>query len=240
MESTETRVQSWGLQSLQAVWFTQSQLPDVAAVFTAATGAKPDNVQQPSIGLSLATGSDGKHQFHCQAVPGRTDFFKFSIPGQGVPLDFEVSSCLADFEAGILRAGDVVGPANRLALVSNLLREVGDQAEASDIIAKLVGWPVPFPDAQDLNIQVNRRARLSTGTSVNRLVRWFYQSLQEVVVGAVPAVKMRDFAALALDINTVPSELPATFNSAEQALIWKSICEESNRLLADRSLSSLK
>jgi hypothetical protein len=234
----------WGALNLQAAWFTMPRATDAASIFTGIVGAKPDSAQQMTVGSAVALGSNGVTQFQVQTQPGRVDYFEAAVPvtGMEIPLIIDLGKAISAFAGRVLNGSEAVGSAQRLAFVVTLCKPVESAGETLEILGSLVGASFPFPDASDLNFQINRRrAILGRDLSMNRLFRMQPQMLQQIDMSdpARPVIKSVETACISVDCNTHSSTI-LTLEPGEQIPIWKDLFLEAERLCDARSVNVLR
>src|SRR5271165_1459481 len=148
----------WGIRSLQTVWFKQQSFGDIRPLFAAIVGALPDNFQQQSIGVSLASGTDGTIAFQLVSQPGRLDYFEAPVATEEakIPLLYDVQRALSQFNERSQRGCPLISEVLRLAVVVTLSIPA-ERGEAAKILGDNVGIDIPMNDSSDFIFQINRR-----------------------------------------------------------------------------------
>ena len=241
---------AWGVQSLQAVWFTTGQpiTTPVGDLYQAVVGRPAAATQNLPVGnLALAMGNVGTNSYRLQIATARIDYFLLPAPppqagGAHLNLPTNVDLAIDEFLQQIHRGSPLIGEVLRLALVANISHETSDTRESIALISAHTGLTIPFDDAGDLVFQINRRLALRSiaGTEVNRLMKWSVEEVQTIGVmpGSAPSVTRVFLATVTTDINIVPTSHP--YPPAEQDAIFDEIAIETKRLCAAKSLGALQ
>lgn len=240
---------AWGVQSLQAVWFTTGQITTPAAdLYEAIVGARAAATQNLPVGnLAVAIGNVGTNSYRVQVAPARIDYFlNPTAPpqagGANVNLLTNVDLAIDEFVQRVHRGIPLIGGVIRLALVANISHEAADTRESIALIAALTGLTIPFDDGSDLLLQINRRLGLRSiqGAEVNRLMKWSVEEVQTIAVmpGSAPSVARDFLATVTIDINIVPTS--RLYPPAEQVAIFDEIAIETKRLCAAKTLGALQ
>jgi hypothetical protein len=237
---------AWGVQSMQAVWFTSGQPSQrtVDVIFSDLVGANPSSLHNLQPGGGVASALVQQTLFRLQLQPGRIDLFLHpqTQGGSSVPLFLDVKSAINELRqkvtAGVAPAVDVVRPA----VVVNVSQPLPSIEAVSDLILANLGFTVPFRDGSDLIFQVNRRTDLKSipGLQVNRLLKWTEETFQNVLIAAsgtaLPALTT-NLATLSVDVNLVPTA--RIFSADEQKHIFGELVDEAERLVDLKSLRAL-
>jgi hypothetical protein len=241
---------AWGVQSLQAVWFTTGQPITTAAgdLYQAIVGAPAAATQNLAVGnFTLAMGSVGTNSYRVQVAPARIDYFLNPAPvpqagGTQLNLPTDIALVIDEFMQQVHRGSPPIGGVIRVALVTIISHETFDTHESIALISAHTGLTIPFDDGSDLLLQINRRLALHSisGTEVNRLMKWSVEEVQTIGVmpGSAPSVARGFLATVTIDINIVPTNRP--YPPAEQIAIFNEIAIETKRLCAAKSLGALQ
>jgi hypothetical protein len=244
LEKSDCYMELWNAQSIQFVWFlTTTDGIRVDALFEAFSGDEPNSVQRnkvPGPGnpfLGVAAGQIGIYQAQVQLQPGRLDLVVHAdeIPNlDDIPV-LETGAVLDRIYSALASNEQLLPDAVRLALVCNLLKPVETAEEGRAIATGLLSLDPALTDFTDLMFQINRKKKLQSGVSINRLLRWNTLTLQSFVLNMpgqqgviTPALKEKHAAALMLDINTVVEQ--RVFAGTQQVPIFKEMIEEARRL----------
>jgi hypothetical protein len=241
---------AWGVQSLQAVWFTTGQPITTPAgdLYRAIVGTPAGATQNLPVGnLAVAMGNVGTNSYRVQVAAARIDYSLIPAPppqARGVHLNLPTNVDLAidEFMQQVHRGSLPIGGVIRLALVTNISHETSDTRESIALISTHTGVTIPFDDGSDLLLQINRRLGLRSvsGTEVNRLMKWSAEEVQTIGVmpGSFPSFARVFLATVTIDINIVPTNRP--YPPAEQDAIFDEIAIETKRLCAAKSLGALQ
>jgi hypothetical protein len=240
---------TWGVQSLQAVWFTTGPITTPAdALYQAMVGTPASATQNLPVGnLALAMGNVGTTSYRIQVAPARVDYFlvptspplsvnaSMNLPTN---IDLEIDNFIHQVHSG----SSLIGDAIRLALVTNISHETPDTQASIALIAPHIGLTIPFNDGTDLLVQINRRLGLRSvaGTEVNRVMKWGVAEVQTIGVmqGTAPQVSQVSLASVTTDINTIPTS--RLYLPGEQMAIFTEIATETKRLCAAKNLGALQ
>ncbi|CAN7421903.1 hypothetical protein LJR009_003587 [Bosea sp. LjRoot9] len=250
---------AWNAQSLQAVFFTASaSVENASSVFTRLTDSKPSNSQYNQLPSGLeqsnASGKLGEFGLTMQSQPGRLDVFLLPqeavVPSATFPSE---PPAILDVPAASQALADIVTkidtvPANRLAVVFNLIRSADGPVGAAKQIINLTGIPIAFDDAVDLFFRVNRQSALRVDDEsvlINRIMAWSVQNFQAInlTVGQsqpLPAAPVANLYAAALQIDLNTAQQPRNpFSDAQAKTIFSGLFEEGARLFETGALSVL-
>lgn len=236
----------WCAQSLQFALFTAPKpgQPDALQPWLKLFTAPPQNYQQAPPGApqlqSTAAGIVGEYNVTVGAMPGRYDVVLMS--GDQTP-NPDTPPLIADLDAAL---GTLVGhalrlldfqPAQRLAIIVNLIEHVAGPAEAAERFVQMVGGLQVPGSSTDLVLQLNVPAVAGdTGQPINRLCRWQTQLMQMVTVHvdaqsatANPIVKTAHAAGLVIDVNSVPNSID--FERERALAVLTSLADEVRKII---------
>lgn len=236
---------SWSAQSLQFVLFTtpKPSQPDALQPWLKLFNSSPQNYQQAPAGApqsqSHASATIGDFNVMVGAMPGRFDLVLSSseAPTDTPPLIEDVQtglSTLLTYSKQFLE----FQPAQRLAIVANLIEQSVDQAAAVARFKELTGdLNVPL-GGTDLALQMNvPKEDADSGQQMNRLCRWQTQLLQMVRVHidastgtGNPLVTTAHAMGLMIDVNTVPSTVD--YERGKALNIVKSLAAEIEHIIS--------
>jgi hypothetical protein len=241
---------AWGVQSLQAVWFTTGQPIATPAIdlYQAIVGTPATATQNMPVGnLAIAMGNVGTDSCRLQVASARIDYFLIPTPppqvgGAHLNLPTNLDLAIDEFVRQVHRGSPLIGGVIRVALVATISHETSGPQESIELISVRTGLTIPFNDGGDLLFQINRRLGLRSisGTEVNRLMKWSTEEAQTISVmpGSAPSVARIFLATVTIDINIVPTNRP--YQPAEQVAIFDEIAFETKRLCAAKSLGALQ
>lgn len=240
----------WQVQQLQAVWFTSAAEPNlVPAAYELMTGTPFQQMQTavlppPQQGrAAIATGSDEDLSYRVSSQPGRFDMFLTGVdrPSNAMPLLKDLDPLFAKVQEAAVRVKDIVGQANRFAVVTNFVLPFVSQEEATNKLLDLLGFDLDPSSTSDLSVQINRRREVDETLALNRLMKWQvdqFHAISITVGAAAPTVGITFFAAFHCDVNTVPTA--RSFAPAEHAGVFELLCSEVSALSRDKTLSFLR
>jgi hypothetical protein len=244
---------AWGVQSLQAVWFTTGQPITIPTndLYQAIAGAPAAATQTLPIGnISMAMGNAGTlaFAFRLQVAPARVDYFLVPPPPQSssatAQLNFppNIDAVVDEFVQQLHRGSPLIGDAIRVALVTNIAEQTSDTEDAIATISAQTGLTIPFNDGSDLVLQINRRLKSNSvpGTEINRIIKWSAEEVQTigVIAGSAPAFARAVLATITTDLNIIPTNRP--YPPAEQIAIFDEMAIETKRLSAAKTLGALQ
>lgn len=228
----------WDIQQLQAVWWGLQPAPDIEALFLKNFSEIAPTIQKSPAGV-VAQGTTSTKSVRMQLSGGRFDLFV--APGFGSDrmelLPFEPN--LADFHK---IARDLVegSSAKRVAFLVTTARMTSSSAEASQLLANLLQFDLPFQPSSDFLVNINHR-RKSAGVDIelNRLMKFQAEQFQTIISsGGPPTVTTEHAATLYVDINTVASP-GLTITSAEVPVLFDEMFAEAKRLSEAQRLEAL-
>jgi hypothetical protein len=234
---------SWGLQSLQAVWWVLKPLQATPAdIFQTVVGGTPNSTQTVG-GITVVTGSAPGKIYRIQHQGNRLDFFMNPADASHIqfPLFTDIDGAFLDFSSKIDSASPLIGDVNRLALVANVSELATSSGNAAASAANLIGIQIPFSDSTDFIFQINRRMTSPSIPTLflNRVIKWMGEHYQlfELASGT-PAVREVDVTTVSVDVNVVP--IPnLVLNPQQQSAIFKDLATEATRLCAARNIAAL-
>lgn len=234
---------TWGLQSLQAVWWTAQPIQaDPAALYQAMVGAASTATQSAG-NTSVAMGQRTNRQYRVQRQANRLDFFVSCppVPGVSVPLIDDIPAAIIDFKSKFSAACNQLPAVNRLAMVANVSEPAASVSAANQQVAELSGIELPYTDLSDIVLQLNRKKVSPTVANLqfNRVLKWLSESFQIIEVTAgIPDLRTAYLITVTVDVNTAPVA-GRTFQSGEQITIFDAIGTEVERLCLQRNIGAL-
>jgi hypothetical protein len=220
---------TWSAQSLQFVLFTAPKpgQPDALQPWLKLFNSSPQNYQQAPAGApqvqSNASAMIGNFNVMVGAMPGRFDVILTSsdAPSNTPPLIGDVQAALRTLVA-YAHQFLAFQPAQRLAIVANLIEEAADQDAAVKRFKELAGGINVPNGGTDLALQVNvPKIDAAIGHQINRLCRWQTQLLQMVTLHldastgqGSPLVQTSHAMGVMIDVNTAPAVVDFEQNKA--------------------------
>lgn len=248
----------FGLQSLQAVWFTpggiKASAGDLYQAFHREQAATTQSFT--AAGVSIASGTKGSCHLKIQVSPGRIDYVLESTPlgvqSTQLPLAPRPLSLLSDigttvdeFLVTCDQACVTIKDALRVALLANTARKADSQARANEIFAAQTKFSLPFDDATDLLFQINRKTSLTSvpDVEINRFMKWaavLVHTLTLTNMGppSTPVANSLNLVTLSVDINTMSTG--SILSADQQRSIFNEIAAEAKRLSQAFTLSALE
>lgn len=244
----------WQAQTLRFAWFCNASRIDPDALFSHLTGGEAEHIQRNKVPsaqnpfLAVASGSFRGLTASVQLQPGRVDFSlqpPHEDDASGLPL-FDLKSALPSATPNLSSAVSSEHGLVRLAVFGSFAMPVADAHAATEIAARAAGFDLPFEDALDFQVQINRR-RLPPGErfALNRIVRHEVGAYQSFVMDFSPgggqqfAISEEKHAAImTLDINSVPD---GSFLSQVQVdSVWREMLRDFEVIFERGGLQALK
>lgn len=221
---------TWSAQSLQFVLFTAPKpgQPDALQPWLKLfNNSSPQNYQQAPAGApqvqSNASATIGNYNVMVGAMPGRFDLILTSsaAPSNTPPLIDDVKTALSALVTYGLQFL-AFQPAQRLAIVANLIEKTADQDAAIKRFKELAGGINVPSGGTDLALQLNvPKIDPVTGHPINRLCRWQTQLLQmftlhlDATTGqGSPVVQTAHAMGVMIDVNTAPASVDFEYDKA--------------------------
>ncbi len=213
----------WSAVLLRATGFvgTSNNTPEPGAQWQSLTGEAPENVQSnPRAGHATESGAWNGGVLEVQGAPGRFDVrwrHRELLPEDEFPPNLGMfEHACEEFETLVADLLERRGPYQRLAFGTELVKSAESQKAAYEILNEQIPCIALDSNARDFFFSINRRrpSAIVPATKVNRISKWrAIRHVEHSVVlgggsisGAQTNFGRHYFAALELDINTVPDD----------------------------------
>ena len=239
-------------RSLQFVWFLPGDPPSSTELFNALLGSEPDGFQKINpphapIPVTVVHVVRDELVHKLQSHYGRVDYFVEPIGNaQELPLVSNPALHIDETLERIPGVSNLVGDIVRAALVITLAKPMDTVEQAGEAFTNVFSGKFDFTQARDLSFQMSRRLAGTSVGDVNRLLRWWSDTISFMPMVANSFSPMilqnateRHYMNFMVDVNTVPS--PKTqFSPSEHLSVFKELATIARELMSVETVEGVK
>lgn len=236
-------------RSIQLAWFFDGEAPPASKLAAAFFDGDPDNLNKltpPQVPFPMTVQSVMREDvvYRVQSYFGRIDFFieRASFTPE-LNLISDPVSVLQDALQRVKVLAELVPVINRASIVVTLTEPMSDADAATAAFAQVLSRKVELEGARDLMFQASRRVSDTPHGPVNRLLRWWSESLSFVPVAqaTVPhltSAPEHHYVNFMMDVNTAQAP-GVTFNQEQQPSVFLLLSDVTSDLLSIESMEDV-